>query len=58
MGYQFSCGDVMPGCQAQFRADSTEQLMREVSAHAAADHGIDEVTPDIASAVEAKITED
>ena len=55
MKFQLACGDVMPGCPTSFSAGSQEQLLGEVAAHAAQEHGITEITPEIAAAVSAKI---
>jgi predicted small metal-binding protein len=55
MTFKLACGDVMPGCAAHFETDTKDELMRQVAAHAAADHGITEVTPEVASAVEGRI---
>ncbi|QIG41796.1 DUF1059 domain-containing protein [Nocardioides anomalus] len=55
MTFKLACGDVMPGCAAHFEADTQGELMQQVGAHAAADHGITEITPDVAQAVEGKI---
>lgn len=55
MTYEFACGDVMPGCAATFEAADTDDLFTQISAHAEAEHGITEITPEIAQAVEGKI---
>lgn len=55
MTFKLACGDVMPGCAARFESDDKDALMRQIAAHAATAHGITEVTPDIAQAVEGKI---
>lgn len=57
MAYSLACGDVMPGCAATFEADDKDALMGQVSEHAAADHGITEITPEIADAVNGSIKE-
>jgi predicted small metal-binding protein len=57
MGYALACGDVMPGCAATFQADDRDALMTQVSQHAAADHGITEITPEVAKAVNGAIRE-
>lgn len=57
MTYGLACGDVMAGCAATFSTDTKDELMTQVAAHAAADHGITVITPEIAAAVESKITE-
>ena len=57
MSYSIACGDVMPGCAATFEADTKDELMQQVVAHAREDHGVEEVTPDVAQAVEGAIHE-
>jgi len=57
MSYSIACGDVMPGCAATFSADTKDELMGQVVAHAGADHGVTEVTPEVAAAVEGAIKE-
>ena len=51
MTFKLACGDVMPGCTARFESHDRNQLMEEVGAHAATAHGITEVTPDVAQAI-------
>lgn len=48
---EFSCGDVVPGCVAKFRAGSEEEILEQVAAHASAEHGLNEVPPELANAV-------
>ena len=55
MTFKLACGDVMPVCAAHFESDDQDQLMHQVAAHAAESHGITEITPDVAQAVEGKI---
>lgn len=55
MKFKLACGDVMPGCVARFETDDRDRLLAEVGAHAAADHGITDITPEILQAVESKI---
>ena len=60
MKYQLACGDVMPGCAQTFDAGDKDVLLGQVARHAAADHGITEITPEVLAAVDSKIrvTED
>lgn len=58
MTYSLACADVMPGCDATFEADSKDELMGQVAAHAEEEHGIEEITPDVLVAVEGAIQED
>ncbi|HWH35780.1 MAG TPA: DUF1059 domain-containing protein [Acidimicrobiales bacterium] len=39
MSYTMACADVVPGCDAVFEADSKEELLAMVGAHANAVHG-------------------
>jgi predicted small metal-binding protein len=48
---EFSCGDVVPGCVAKFRAGSEAEIMDQVAAHALHDHGMNDVPPEVADAV-------
>lgn len=53
--FRLACGDVMPGCSARFEDTSRDGLLGQVATHAAHDHGITDITPDILAAVQAKI---
>ncbi|MCW2839851.1 MAG: uncharacterized protein JWR55_1334 [Aeromicrobium sp.] len=52
---KFSCGDVVPGCEASFVCSSEDELLSKVAAHAAADHGLVEISPELVAAVRANI---
>ena len=52
---QFSCGSVVPGCIATFRAPDEAGILAQVAAHARADHGMTEVPPAVVDAVRARI---
>ncbi len=55
MAYELACGDVMPGCDATFSAESEDELLAEVGPHAAEAHGITEITPDVLESVRGAI---
>lgn len=55
MKFSLACGDVMPGCVSRFESTSRDDLLGQVATHAAAEHGITEITPDVLAAVESKI---
>lgn len=55
MTFKLACGDVMPGCSAHFENSSRDALLTDVARHAAAAHGITDITPDVLSAVESNI---
>lgn len=48
---EFSCGDVVPGCTASFRAACEGELLEQVAAHARQGHGLMELTEALVSAV-------
>jgi predicted small metal-binding protein len=48
---EFSCGLVMPGCDARFEADDDDQILAQVAAHAKADHGLEVVPADVVATV-------
>lgn len=52
--YDFACGDIMDGCAATFRG-TTDEVLTAVTEHARAAHGMDQVTPEVAAAVEARL---
>lgn len=51
---EIACGDVVPGCGFKASAETEQELLRKVAAHAKEAHGI-EVTPELAAQVRAKI---
>lgn len=55
---KFSCGDVVPGCQARFEGDDEEAILKQVAIHARDDHGMAEVPSEIVDQVRAKIREE
>lgn len=53
---RIACGDgVVPGCTFTASAPTEEELLEKVVAHAARDHGVTEVTPELAAKVKAAI---
>ena len=51
----FACGDVVPGCEARWVCSTDDEILFQVSAHAAAEHGMSEVSPELVDAVRAAI---
>lgn len=51
----FSCGDVVPGCQASWVCSTEDELMARVAEHAASAHGIESVSDELRSAVASHI---
>ncbi|MGY1604044.1 DUF1059 domain-containing protein [Geodermatophilus sp. SYSU D00815] len=52
----FACGDVIPGCSARFSAADEAGILSQVAGHAAHDHGVTDVTPELVQAVRDRIT--
>jgi predicted small metal-binding protein len=55
MEKRIACNDVVPGCEFTATAATEEELLKKVVAHASDDHGIIEVTPELAAKVRAAI---
>ena len=54
-GKHILCGDVVPGCTFTAEAATEEELVKKVVAHAAHDHGVTDVSPELAAKVKAAI---
>jgi predicted small metal-binding protein len=50
-----ACADIVPDCSFTASAPTEEELLKKVVDHAAHDHGITEVTPELAATVKAAI---
>lgn len=50
-----ACGDIVPGCTFTATAATEEELIAQVAAHAAHDHGVTDITPELAAQVKAAI---
>lgn len=55
MSKQIACNDVVAGCGFTASAASETELLTKVAEHAACDHGVKEVTPELAAKVRAAI---
>jgi predicted small metal-binding protein len=49
------CNDVVPGCAFTATAATEDELLKKVVAHASQDHGVTEVTPELAAKVKSAI---
>ncbi|MGY6499497.1 MAG: DUF1059 domain-containing protein [Acidimicrobiales bacterium] len=52
---QFACGDVVPGCQATWKAATEEEILGAVASHARADHGLVEIPAELVDEVRRSI---
>ena len=54
-GIRISCADIVPECPFVASAATEEELLQHLAVHAAHDHGIREMTPQLAAKVKAAI---
>jgi predicted small metal-binding protein len=54
---RFWCGAVIPNCNAKFEGESEQDILRQVAAHAARDHGLAEVPTSVVDRVRELITD-
>ena len=52
---RIACGDVVPGCDFTATAQTEEELVQKVAAHAAQKHGVTDITPELAAKVKGAI---
>jgi predicted small metal-binding protein len=52
---EFSCGDVVPGCVASFKAETEAELLERIAKHARDDHALTNLSPELISAVKERI---
>jgi predicted small metal-binding protein len=49
----FSCGDVVPGCDAHWVCDTDDEILVAVARHAAEAHGLTSISAELAGAIRA-----
>ena len=54
---EFRCGELVPGCGAAFQAQSEDEILEQIAAHARDEHGMPEVPPEIVDTIRAAISE-
>ncbi len=57
MAKELKCGDLMPGCKAVVEGKDEAEVMAKAAAHAKSAHGLQQVTPELASKVRSAIKE-
>ena len=55
MAKEMRCADVGMDCDFVARAETTEELMEQVAAHAAEAHGITEISDELAAQVQSLV---
>jgi predicted small metal-binding protein len=52
---EFSCGAVVPGCTAVFRANDEDGILTRVARHAREDHELTEIPAELVAQVRSQI---
>lgn len=52
------CRDVGFDCEGVIRAESEDEVLQHAAAHAAADHGVTDITPEMADQIRAQIQDE
>jgi predicted small metal-binding protein len=55
MAKTLKCGDLMPGCSAVVQGKDVQEVMAKAAEHAAKDHGLTSISPELAQKVQAAI---
>lgn len=55
MSKSLKCGDLMPGRNAVIQGKDVPEVMKKAAEHAAKDHGLKEITTELAKKVQAAI---
>lgn len=55
MAKHIACNDLVAGCSFTAQAETEASLIEQVTTHAAKDHGLKEITPELAAKVKAAI---
>jgi len=50
---EFSCSQVFPDCDAKVQAETEDEVLQQVAAHARDVHGVDPVPPEVVEQVRA-----
>ena len=57
MAKELRCGDLMSGCQAVVEGKDEAEVMAKAAEHAKTAHGLQQITPELASKVRSAIRE-
>jgi len=55
MSFSLACGDVVAGCDSKLEAGSEDELMAQVADHARDEHGVTEISPELAEQVKGAV---
>ena len=54
---EFACANVFPDCDAKVQAETEDEVLQQVAAHARDTHGVQEVPPELVEQVRAQMVE-
>ena len=57
MAKELKCGDLMPGCKTVVEGKDEAEVVAKAAEHAKSAHGIQQITPELASNVRSAIKE-
>jgi len=57
MAKELKCGDLMPGCKAVVEGKDEDEVVAKAAEHAKSAHGLQQITPELASKVRSAIKE-
>ena len=57
MAKELKCGDLMPGCKTVVEGKDEAEVVAKAAEHAKSAHGIQQITPELASKVRSAIKE-
>ena len=57
MAKDLRCGELMPGCETVVVGEDEAEVMAKAAEHAKKDHGLQQITPDLAIKVRSAIKE-
>ena len=52
---RFACGDVVPNCESTWVCSTDDEILARVAQHAKADHGLEDLSPELVLAVRSLI---
>ncbi|MDJ0320845.1 DUF1059 domain-containing protein [Pseudarthrobacter sp. PS3-L1] len=52
----FACGDVVPGCEAQWVCSTEDEILSAVAGHAVSAHGLHSISEELSASVRGSIT--
>ena len=52
------CGEIVPGCAHTMRGESEDEVMQQAGQHAAQEHDMTDVSPELAEKVRARIKDE